>query len=109
MFNIILMRQELKDKLEELVFFSVKNFEKNNLNPERIVLYTTCKIPNEILVFNYTQNRFYNQQYVIDKKTPIVVIPYYKKERHGEKGDYHIDVGAFLIGKSLKESAFIDF
>ena len=104
------MRTSLKETLENLVISSIKDFKdkKNSLNPKRIVLYTSYKIKNQILVFNYTENRFLNQQYMIDKKIPIEIIPYYGK-RHKEKGDYPIDIGAFLEGKPLKDSAFLDF
>ena len=104
------MRKELKDKLEGLVVSSIKDFKSdNNLNPKRIVLCASVKIPNEILVFNYTQNRFYNHQYMIDNKIPIEIISYYRKERHGKEGDYIVDLGAFLKEKPMELSAFVDF
>lgn len=104
------MRQELKKIIEELVISSIKDFKSmKNLNLKRIVLHTSHKISNDTLIFNYTQNRFYNQQHIIDTNVPIVIIPYYNFFRHGEKGDYAIDVGAFLEPKFLKSSAFSDF
>jgi len=103
------MRKELKDTIEELVVSSVKDFKSDKtLKPDRIVLYTSRKLSSETLVFNYTQNRFYNQQYMIDHKIPVVIMPYYG-ERYKKEGDYSIDMGAFLLHKSLKDSVFLDF
>jgi len=103
------MRKELKDSIEALVKSSVKDFEsENSLNPKRIVLFSSIKLKNPTLVFNYTQNRLYNQQYIIDKKIPVEIFTWYREDRHKRGGDYTIDVGAFLNGK-LKDSAYLDF
>jgi hypothetical protein len=104
------MKKELKDRIEGLVVSSIKDFKaENGLNPKRIVLCTSIKLLNETLVFNHTQNRFYNQQFMIDHRIPVEIISYYKQERHGKEGDYVVDLGAFLKDKPVKRSAFTNF
>jgi len=106
------MDNSLKEIIEEFVVSSVKQLQtdrafKNN-HVKRIILTTLPKIKNETLVFNYTENRFLNQQYIIDKKIPIVIMPYYS-ERYRKQGDWSLDIGSFLEDRHLKSSAYTDF
>lgn len=103
------MKDLLKEQIEDLVKTSVNDFKSNNsLPPRRIVLYTSHEIRQQTLIFNYTQNRFYNQQDVIDKKVHVEIIPWYKPERHREDGDYIIDMGIFLIGVGVDPKSYFD-
>lgn len=106
------MRPALKQNLQELVDSSIKDFQgKNSLSPGRIVLYTSVKIRNPVLVFHFLQNRFYNTQWYIDNQIPVKIIPYYKENGRYEIDncvDYPIDVGDYLKIVDLKDSAFLE-
>ena len=104
------MRKELKSVIEELVTSSIKSLKSlTNLNLKRIVIYSSIPVLNELLVFNYTQNQFYNQQFIIDKKIPIEIIKHYQYRRDVQEGDYSVDIGAYLKKTSIKDSAFLDY
>ena len=102
------MRKELKQTLENLVIMKIEEIRKKGIMPKQIILYTSSKILNKILVFNYTQNRFYNQQMIIDQNIPIVASTYYNPDRHFKEGDFAIDLGVYLKGESVKSSIFLD-
>lgn len=104
------MDNTLKEDIEKLVASSIKDFNlDNSLNPKRIVLFTKSKkkIRDINLIFNYTQNRFFNQQYVIDNPVSVSVIPFYRQDKDKRKGDYVIDVIDFLEKKGFNlDSSF---
>ena len=104
------MDNTLKEDIEKLVASSIKDFNlDNSLNPKRIVLFTKSKkkIRDINLIFNYTQNRFFNQQYVIDNPGSVSVIPFYRQDKDKRKGDYVIDVIDFLEKKGFNlDSSF---
>ncbi len=104
------MRQELKERLEEIANSTVECLKSSKtLNVKRIVLRTSYPIKNSTLVFNYTENCFLNIQYILDKKINILISPHYQPKKNKTEGDWPIDIGAFLENKPVSISAYVDF
>lgn len=113
------MREEFRVSVERLVVKKIRDLRsREGFGLKRIVLFSSVPVSNPTLVFNHTQNRFFNQQYVIDNSLPIVIIPSYGRvkqnlpgynpETDKIEGDYTIDVGAFLSQKLLKPSSYLE-
>ena len=104
------MRKELKESLEEIANSSIEQLKSSkNFIPKRIILRTSYPIKNSILDFNYTENCFLNDQYIIDKKINILISPHYQPKKDKTEGDWPIDVGILLKKKSINPSAYTDF
>ncbi len=97
------MNKSLKERVEYLIKTSICDFEGNNsLRPKRIVLYSSIKFKDILTIFEFTKNSFCNQQYIINKKIRVEILPSYDP-KYAKKGDYFIDIGAFLKTYGLFE------
>ena len=96
------MKDSLKKLLEELVDESVKTLEKNSLGVRRIVLFSSAKLTDSMKeILNHTENCLLSTQFKIDnREIKVEVIPWYNRDRHFQKGDYVIDIGAYLKSNS---------
>ncbi|MFA7707965.1 MAG: hypothetical protein WCX73_03375 [Candidatus Pacearchaeota archaeon] len=100
------MRPELKASLEEIASLNIKQVQSLDYIPKRIVIGTSCDVPNKTLVLNYTENSFLNIQFVIGNKIATVVSSTYTPKRDKVEGDWFVDVGKFLQEKLLTPSAY---
>ncbi|MGV8151926.1 MAG: hypothetical protein ACP5OG_02505 [Candidatus Nanoarchaeia archaeon] len=110
------MDSTLKNALEKLAQDFEDTFSQKHVNPldrkktclpKRIVFYSSSKIKNLPLAFNYLENCFLNTQVMIDNKIPIDKMSYYNEQYHKREGDYSIDLFSYLKDFKLNDSSFL--